>query len=212
MKEIEKVELQESIFEQLSRVNVNEHVEKKVNLSYLSWSWALDYILRFDPAASWEYKEPVKWGDTVMVYCSVTVKGLIRTAYLPVMDHRNNAIKNPDSVAVNKAMQRCLVKAIALHGLGLYIYSGEDLPQCDNEEDEKDNGNVKYLKKSNAVNEIKELASEDEIDEFKLIASQANADINKILSYFKVDSVEKMTKTMVVSAIASIEKRSKQVN
>lgn len=115
-------------FAKLAAINVNAKVEKKNNLSYLSWAWAVDQLLRHDPSATWAYNEPVKWGETVMVSCTVTAFGKPMTMQLPVMNHRNQAIANPDAFAVNTAMQRCLVKAIALHGLGLYIYAGEDLP------------------------------------------------------------------------------------
>lgn len=124
-----------SNFEKLAAINVNEHIEKKNGLSYLSWAWAVDQLLRADPEASWAYPEPVRWGDTVMVFCTVTAFGKQMTAQLPVMDYKNKAIANPDSFAVNTAMQRCLAKAIALHGLGLYIYAGEDVPQGDNPEE-----------------------------------------------------------------------------
>ena len=110
----------------LRKIDVNEHTEKKGNLTYLSWAWAVDILLQQDPLATWEYKEPVKFGDTMMVFCTVTAFGKEMTSQLPVMDYKNKAISNPDSMAVNTAMQRCLAKAIALHGLGLYIYAGED--------------------------------------------------------------------------------------
>lgn len=122
-------EKKQSHFERLAAVNVNEHIEKKNGLSYLSWAWALDYMLREDPTANWEYRQQQSFGDTVMVFCSFTAFGKTMTAQLPVMDYKNRAIPNPDAFAVNTAMQRCLVKAIALHGLGLYIYAGEDLPE-----------------------------------------------------------------------------------
>lgn len=115
-------------YSELAAINVNEHVEKKQNLSYLSWAWAVDTLLRLDENASWEYHRPEILNDTMMVFCSVTAFGRIRKAQLPVMDHRNKAIINPDAFQVNVAMQRCLAKAIALHGIGLYIYAGEDLP------------------------------------------------------------------------------------
>lgn len=124
---------EQSHFEKLAAVNVNDKIEKKNGLSYLSWAWAVDQLLRHDPTATWAYNEPTQWGGTVMVSCTVTAFGKPMTMQLPVMDHRNKAIANPDAFAVNTAMQRCLVKAIALHGLGLYIYAGEDLPL---EEDE----------------------------------------------------------------------------
>lgn len=119
---------EKSSFERLAAVNVNDHIEKKNNLSYLSWAWALDQLMRQDPEATWEYAEPKMFGDTMMVYCTVTAFGKARTAHLPVMDYKNKPIPNPDAFAVNTAMQRCFVKAIAMHGLGLYIYAGEDLP------------------------------------------------------------------------------------
>jgi hypothetical protein len=122
----------------LAAINVNEHVEKKGQLSYLSWVWAVDQLLRNDPTANWTFANPVAFGgDTLMVACTVTAFGMSRTAQLPVMDHRNKAISNPDAFAVNTAMQRCLVKAIALHGLGLYIYAGEDLPPEDQDARER---------------------------------------------------------------------------
>ena len=114
---------------ELRKIDVSEHIEKKNNLSYLSWAWAVDTLLQQDPNATWEYKEPAQFGETLMVFCSVTAFGKTMTAQLPVMDYRNKAIANPDAFSVNTAMQRCLAKAIALHGIGLYIYSGEDLPE-----------------------------------------------------------------------------------
>lgn len=115
-------------YSEIRKINVNEHVEKKNGLTYLSWAWAVDQMLSLDPEASWEYPEPKTWGETVMVFCTVTMFGKKRTAQLPVMDYKNKAIPNPDAFAVNTAMQRCLAKAISLHGLGLYIYAGEDVP------------------------------------------------------------------------------------
>ena len=123
-----------SSFAALRTINVNDKVEKKGSLSYLSWAWAVDQLLQRDPSATWEYR----WlhdrpfcliGDTAMVFCTVKAFGVERTAQLPIMDNRNKPISNPDSFQVNTAMQRCLAKAIALHGIGLYIYAGEDLPE-----------------------------------------------------------------------------------
>ena len=118
-------------YSELRKINVNEHIEKKNGLSYLSWAWAVDTLLQNDPTATWYYGQPVTFGESVMVFCTVNAFGKSMTAQLPVMDYRNKAIPNPDAMAVNTAMQRCLAKAIALHGLGLYIYAGEDLPEED---------------------------------------------------------------------------------
>ncbi len=120
---------------ELLKINVNDHTERKGNLTYLSWAWAWAEVLKIDPAASWVAHE---WADrpamflpdgSAMVKVSVTVKGDTKLCVLPVMDNRNRAIQNPDAFAINTAIMRCLAKAIAMHGLGLYIYAGEDLPE-----------------------------------------------------------------------------------
>lgn len=118
-------------FNELRKINVNEHIEKKNNLSYLSWAWAVDTLLSHDPDATWSYDEPKAFGKTLMVFCTVKAFGKEMTAQLPVLDFRNQAIPEPNAMQVNTAMQRCLAKAIALHGIGLYIYAGEDIPQED---------------------------------------------------------------------------------
>lgn len=126
----------EPSFQHLSKINVNDKIEKKNGLSYLSWPFAVEQLLLADPAATWDYGAPVRFGsDTLMVFCTVKAFGKAMQAQLPVMDYRNKAIPDPDAFAVNTAMQRCLVKAIALHGLGLYIYAGEDLPDGDNNQE-----------------------------------------------------------------------------
>ena len=120
---------------ELLKINVNDHTERKNGLTYLSWAWAWAEVLKLDPAATWQAHESnglpciVMPDTTCMVKVSVTIKGDTKTCLLPVMNHRNQAVKNPDAFAVNTALMRCLAKAIAMHGLGLYIYAGEDLPE-----------------------------------------------------------------------------------
>lgn len=118
-------------FSELAAINVSDRIEKKSGMSYLSWPFAVDQLMRADSSANWQFHDPVMYGETMMVSCTVTAFGKPITMHLPVMDHRNQAIKNPDAFQVNKNMMRCLVKAIACHGLGLYIYAGEDLPHDD---------------------------------------------------------------------------------
>ena len=139
-------------FNELRKINVTEKVEKKNGLSYLSWAWAVDTLLQNDPMATWEYKPHQMWGDTVMVFCEVNAFGVSRTAQLPVMDHRNKAISEPDAFQVNTAMQRCLAKAISLHGIGLYIYAGEDLPD---EDKPSVDDNIKTILKTDTVDDLK---------------------------------------------------------
>ena len=115
-------------YEELRKIDVSEQIEKKGKFNYLSWAHAVDTLLKQDQTATWQYHSPMEFNGTVMVFCSVTAFGKTMTAQLPVLDYQNKALKNPDAMAVNTAMQRCLAKAIALHGIGLYIYQGEDLP------------------------------------------------------------------------------------
>lgn len=126
-----------SVYEKLSKVNVNDKVEKKNNLTYLSWAWAWGVLKEHFPTATYTiYENPQGWnyftdGRTAWVKTGVTVDGIEHIEYLPVMDFRNQSIPADKltSFDVNKAIQRSLTKAISRHGLGLYIYAGEDLPE-----------------------------------------------------------------------------------
>lgn len=115
-------------FNDLRLIDVGAHLEKKGNLSYLSWAWAVDVLLQNDPMAHWEFDEPKYFGETVMVYCTVHALGKSMRMHLPVMDNKNNAFKSPDARKISDAMMRCLAKCIACFGIGLYVYAGEDVP------------------------------------------------------------------------------------
>lgn len=146
---------EKTVFTELNSVNVNEHTEKKQNLTYLSWSWAWAEVKKRYPEATYEvvkfenglpYSYDPKTG--YMVYTKVTIENVTHEMWLPVMDNNNNAMLDHPyeyttkygnkTVAactmfeVNKAIMRCLTKNLAMFGLGLYIYSGEDLPEDDN--------------------------------------------------------------------------------
>jgi hypothetical protein len=129
--------------ENLLALNVNDHTEKKNSLTYLSWAWAWAEALKADPAATFKVelfdgKCYMDVNGTGMVWVTVTIFGKPMTCMLPVMDYRNKPIPNPDAFAVNTAIMRCMTKALSLHGLGLYIYAGEDLPQKPERENEQD--------------------------------------------------------------------------
>lgn len=117
-------------FVALSKINVNGHTEKKGRFTYLSWTFAVSEAMKVDPLTVWAFREPMVFPDgTMMVHCDVTMFGKSIYMFLPVMNNQNKAIPKPNAFDVNSAMMRCLVKAIAAHGLGLYIYAGEDLPE-----------------------------------------------------------------------------------
>ena len=127
------------VFNTLNAINVNDHTEKKNGLTYLSWAWAWGEVKKRYPDAFYTiYENADGWfyhtdGATCWVKTGVTINGLELIEYLPVMDFKNKSIPvgNVTSFDVNKAIQRSLTKAIARHGLGLYIYAGEDLPEDD---------------------------------------------------------------------------------
>lgn len=126
-----------SVFEVLNAINVNEHIEKKNGLKYLAWSWAWAEVKKHFPDAQYTIYENAQGmnyhtdGRTCWVKTGVTINGLEHIEYLPVMDYANKSIpvERVTSFDVNKAIQRSLTKAVARHGLGLYIYAGEDLPE-----------------------------------------------------------------------------------
>lgn len=129
----------DNYFIDLNRINVQEKIEKKNGLSYLSWAYAWGELKKRYPDAVYTiYENKEGWcyhtdGRTCWVKTGVTVNGIEHIEYLPVMDFKNRSISAEDvtSFDVNKAIQRSLTKAVARHGLGLYVYAGEDLPEDD---------------------------------------------------------------------------------
>lgn len=128
-----------SIFENLNSVNVGDHIEKRDQLSFLPWAWAWAEVKKRYPSATYTiYENKDGWnyhtdGRTCWVKTGVTIEGLEHIEDLPVMDYRNKSIPldKVTSFDVNKAIQRSLTKACARHGLGLYVYAGEDLPEAE---------------------------------------------------------------------------------
>lgn len=122
-------------FEEVLKINVNDKTEKKGSLTYLSWTWAWAEFKKIYPEAMYKIKEYngifCTGNDKIgyMVSTSVTADGLTYDMWLPVMDMRNKSIMQPTSYDVNKSIMRCLTKNLAMFGLGLYIYAGEDLPE-----------------------------------------------------------------------------------
>ena len=132
----------ENYFVTLNNINVNDRTEKKNGLTYLSWAWAWAEVKKLFPDATYTIYESENGcfyhtdGRTCWVKTGVTINGLEHIEYLPVMDYRNASITldKVTSFDVNKAIQRSLTKAVARHGLGLYIYAGEDLPEVEQQQ------------------------------------------------------------------------------
>lgn len=134
--------MEKSVFEVLNAIDCSEHIEKKNGLTYLSWAWAWQILKKHYPASTYTIYEDAMGrnyhtdGRTCWVKTGVCIEGIEHIEYLPVMDFRNASIllDKVTSFDVNKAIQRSLTKAVARHGLGLYIYAGEDLPDAADEE------------------------------------------------------------------------------
>lgn len=181
-------EKKKSIFETLNAINCSEHVEVKdtgrVKLSYLSWAWAWGILKKNYPNATYtiyENKDGLNYhtdGRSAWVKTGVTIDGLEYIEYLPVMDNRNNsiAIDRITSVDVNKAIQRSLTKAVARHGLGLYIYAGEDLPEDEANE-----------MKSNVEEQVRNAKTMDEL----LAIWKANTSLQTSLTFKQMFSQRK---------------------
>jgi len=162
------------VWETLSSINVNEHTESKMNLTYLSWAWAWKILKDNYPNAAYAFQA---WGDsnshvdymkypddTGAVQCTIYIGNLVKESmWLPVMDNRNNAIKNPNARQISDAKMRCLVKCISMLGLGLYIYAGEDLPDDLSPEPEKKVKSSKAELKPKVVEQIPEVGEEDKV-------------------------------------------------
>jgi hypothetical protein len=160
----------DNYFSVLNGINVNGKTEKKGSLTYLSWAFAWGEVKKLFPDATYTiYENANGWnyhtdGKTCWVKTGVTVNGIEHIEYLPVMDNRNNSIKldHVTSFDVNKAIQRSLTKAIGRHGLGLYIYAGEDLPETDKEDEEqkKDAARKQYEADIEAVKALLETVTD----------------------------------------------------
>ena len=150
---------EKSVFGVLNAINCNGHTEKKNGLTYLAWAWAWQMVKENYPTAYYTIYENADGlnyhtdGRTCWVKTGVTIEGLEHIEYLPVMDYRNASISKDKvtSMDVNKAIQRSLTKACARHGLGLYIYAGEDLPSGEAE-------------KISADDEAEKISADDEAD------------------------------------------------
>ena len=201
----------ENYFTALNAINVNDKTEKKNGLTYLSWAWAWGEVKKLYPDTTYKiYENDLGWNyhtdnNTAWVKTGVTVSGIEHIEYLPVMDNRNKSISidNITSFDVNKAIQRSLTKALARHGLGLYIYAGEDLP-----EDEKPSEPVKKSDKKPDFSEMaQEQITQSQANVLHELIRQFGADEKKLCQYYKVAAVEAMTNEQYSTALVELKKK-----
>ena len=169
-----KTTTKKSTFDVLNAVNVNDRTEKKGQLTYLSWSWAWQEVKKTFPDATYTYYRdsetnlPFSYKEGVGAFChtSVTIKEETLEMWLPVMDNRNQSVLKPTSTQINSTLMRCLTKNLAMHGMGLYIYAGEDIPQITAEEISKSNqeSSAKKVKERGITEASKDVTGLEGID------------------------------------------------
>lgn len=202
-----------SVFETLNSINVNGHTELKGRLTYLSWAWAWAEVKKAYPDARYTIYENADGlfyhtdGKTCWVKTGVEINGLEHIEYLPVMNNTNRSIplESVTSTDVNKAIQRSLTKACARHGLGLYIYAGEDLPEAEMPEDMKPRANAPTKPEMEAdaakADEINkgfdagrtELATAEQVKAIREACTAIGYEESKILSTYHVKTLEALT-------------------
>ncbi|HSN66731.1 MAG TPA: DUF1071 domain-containing protein [Fusibacter sp.] len=168
-------------FKKVYAINVNDFTEKKNNLTYLSWANAWKAFVEVYPKATYKIVKDEQgktyFGnseDGYMVYTSVTVEDLTHEMWLPVMDFKNKSMMNPTTFDVNKAIMRCLTKNLAMFGLGLYIYVGEDIPN-EQDQDRVEEKEMKASVKTVTLQDLLTLAESKKVTNEQLLAKVNNA-------------------------------------
>lgn len=200
---------EQTLFEQLNSKNVNDHTEQKNGLTYLAWSYAHQELKKIDPNYTvkvHEFPHPdintenyfvpyLAAPEGYFVQVSVTVKDSTETEWLPVLDFRNKSLAKGSATTfdINKAQKRCFVKASALHGLGLYIYNGEELPSASD-------------------NDITEL--EERINQFVNLSQEKGRDatIDKTMRWLKISNINKLSQKQIAEAHQKLDAGLKQLD
>ena len=186
-----------STFEQLSQINCNDHVQTKGKFSYLSWTWAWAILKKHVPDATFEkhlfngLPYMVDANGYAFVSVSVTAEGDTLTEVYAVLDNRNQPIKNPSSFQINTSLQRCLVKAIAFTGLGLYIYAGEDLP---------DNDEPPAVLKTAVI-------TADQVATLTQMIDDSSTDSVAFCNFLKITGIQTMPPAVYGKAVAALTKK-----
>lgn len=200
-------------FKTLSSINVSDHIEKKGEFSYLSWPFAVSQLRQYDPAATWEVRRfnGLPYLATELGYfveVAVTVKGITFSQIHPILDGRNRPILSPSSFDINTSIQRCLVKAIALHGLGLYIYAGEDLPEGDSGQAAGSKTVEPAIPPTASISRlpVANPASAAQLRYIAKLIDETGTPIGTLMEYFNIASLDELTTQTASRAIKSLEK------
>ena len=198
----------QNYFAQLAAINVNQHLEKKGQFSYLSWPFAVSQLRLFDETATWEVKRfdglPfLQTENGTFVEVAVTVKGVTLSQLHPVLDGKNRPLLAPSAFDINTSIQRALVKAISLHGLGLNVYAGEDLPTGETEATTTTRPTP--LHKLQPPPSNSELLTANQLRYVRRLIEETNTDEKQLLETFGFDAIETIPKVDVNRVIRVLE-------
>lgn len=197
---------EDSKFLELLKLNVNDKTDKKGKFTYLSWAWAWVEFIKVYPLATYEIVKNTNglpyFADETggMVYTKVKAGGITHEMWLPIMDMSNKAKKTFDMMDVNKAVMRCLVKNLAMFGLGTYIYAGEDLPEGEEQPQPQPQPQKAYAPNTSQPRKINPI----EIENLMALVDETNSDIEKMCANYKVNIVGDLTLIQYQDAIKKL--------
>ena len=185
-----------AVWHNLSAINCSEFIELKGGLKYLSWANAWQLLMDVYPCSEFVFNESTVFPDgsmevscTITVTCSTDVeKKVVRTMWLPVMNHKNQSITNPSSREISDNRMRCLVKCCALLGLGLHVYKNEEFTAPE-------------------AAELKKPLTEDQVDNLTALLGVSGTDYDQFLRHFKVVNLSEMTAGQYQNALSILEKK-----
>ena len=202
-------------FAALNAINVSDHIEKKGGFSYLSWPYAVAQLRLADATATWEVRRfnglPYLSTDLgVFVEVAVTVQGITLSQIHPVLDSRNQPLIAPTAFDINTSIQRCLVKAIALHGLRLYIYAGEDLPVATHEVTAANDAPAQPTEASAPHSDVRHIGvtiSGPQQAQIHKLVVQTGTDLSRLLEHFSIAKLGDLPTAEFVRVVRTLENR-----
>ena len=178
--------LQQRVWQDLSKIDCSEFTEQKMGLTYLSWAHAYGILMDRWPNNTYYFREEQCPDGTMMVYCSLIIvdgeESALREMWLPVMDHRNKPVENPNAFQINTARMRCFTKCLSMHGLGSYIYKGEDLPKDD-------------------------LVTDAQAESIEELLEKTKANKEKFLKAYQISSIEDLTQKQYTLACKQLDRK-----
>lgn len=202
--------MEQHYFARLSKINVSQHLEKKGQFTYLSWPYAVEQLRLADSKATWEVKRfdglpYLKTDLGFFVEVSVTVEGITLSQIHPVLDSKNRPIDIPSVFDINTSIQRCLVKAIALHGLGLYVYAGEDLPEGEKAEKPRSTeAKPAAQPKHGAV--AAGCITAEQLARIKALLAESGTTLQRFLAFFRIDVLGDLPASEFDRAVQTLER------